>query len=1116
MTLSAATLFAEGNTFFREGKFQEAVDRYRAALEREPLFAEAHFNLGCALDRGGDPASALPHFMQAVSLRRDWGEARFNLGCTLARLGKVQEALPQLQAAAAISPANPGIRNNLGLTLSLLGRNEEAEAAFLEALRLDPRYAQAHNNLSVLYERFGRTSEAITAAEGALRLNPAFPEALNSLANALKAQGRAQDALPLYREALRINPQFLKAHSSLLFALNYPAGIPGEAILAEHRAFGDACTRPFQPHSNDPDPQRKIRLGYLSADFRDHAVARFIEPVLKNHDRSAFQLFCYANVCAPDRHTEYLSRLSEHWRDISHLSDTETERLIRDDGIDILVDLSGHTAGNRLPLFGRKPAPVQVTWIGYPQTTGLSAIDYRITDEICDPIGLTDRLHTERLLRLPGAFTCFEPVPDAPEVGPLPALKTGTVTFGSFNNPAKITPETVALWCTVLRAIPTSRIVVKGYSLADAGTRRRLVELFACEGISSSRLILMGNTPTYAEHLALYRTVDIALDSYPYNGTTTTCEALWMGVPVVSLCGGEHRSRVGATLLSAVGLPFLVAGSAEEFRDAAVSLGGNLEQLGELRASLREMMAASPLLDAPTFARKVEKAFRGIWEEWCGRGKVMQTTPAPLPPRDLVTAGEGYLAQGLLDEALRSFLVALEDPLTGSRALPWLEKTFNAVREEELAEELDRCAAAVGGERTPPNRCTIASDTLLRIARALLQRGLITSADLLCRHLLERDGESAPLHRAVGDVARELGEDGYAARHYGKAVELGDGSTGTAIALLKAREAERCKGGRSAQNGFLLIKAWGYGFWSDVSHLLGALLLAEITGRTPVVHWGGNSLFSDVPAGNAFETFFAPLSPVSLHDLSRSARSFFPGKWHAGNLAQEGVNVWSGAGSRLSALHALGRREEVVVSDFHFSVNDLVPWIPPGHRLYGNDPDSLCRDLFQRYLTVRPEIAAEVEDFHRRRMAGLTLLAVHARGGDKGGEDPNLERLNALYPPYIDRFLASHPEARLFLITDDDTLLARFSGRYGERIIHGDAVRTANGQGVHYQHGTSRYRLGKEVLVDVLLALRCDAFIGNGLSNVSCAVAQLKDWQGRSTLLGARLDRLRAFTMYGS
>ena len=1099
---SAEELFQAGNALFGAGDLVGAAARYRRALEAEPSFAAASFNLGCTLDALSGPAVALPHFEQAAALRPDWCQARGNLGLALARMGRMAQAAVELEAACSLDPGDPGIRNNLGLALSALGLGQEARASFQEAIRLNPRYPEAHSNLSILFERFGHGSEAITCCLEALRLNPDYPEAHQNLANALKSQGRHQEAIAHYREALRLNPGYSEAQSSLLFSLCYQAGVAEELVFAEHAAFGAAHRSTPKPHDNDPTPDRVLRIGYLSADFREHAVARFIEPVLRHHDRSRFRVFCYSNVSVPDQRSGSIAELAESFVNIAGVPDAAVEEIVRRDRIDILVDLSGHTAGNRLLLFAAKPAPVQVTWLGYPNSTGLQAIDYRITDAVCDPPGLTERFHTEELIRLPANFSCFSPPEEAPQVGELPLLGSGVVTFGSFNNPAKITPETVALWAGVLHAVARSRMLIKGYSLACLESRERLLAAFARHGITAGRLELLGNTPSYREHLALYGRVDIALDSFPYNGTTTSCEALWMGVPVVTLAGATHRSRVGASLLSSIGLSELAAGDARQFVEIAAALAHDTGRLQGLRGSLRRTMAASPLTDGAGFTRGLESALRDIWGRWCRRN------PGLAPDQEAL--GSGFLRQGRLDEALGGFLAALRG---GARsALGGIQATLN----RQMAADLARTLAAEHPLAAPaPEPESIRAETLEDAAELLLAAGLVTPAELICRYLADRGDRSPGVHRTLGEIALCIGQPAMASREFQVAIGMGEPSRAARIGVVKAQESARLHAGAGAGERFLLIKAWGYGFWSDVNHLLGQLLLAEITGRTPVVHWGGNSLFSDDSGSNAFDSFFEPINGYTVQDLAAGRRSFYPPKWNAGNLAQASINQAEGPWSRCSSLYALERGEEVVVSDFHHAVNDLAPWIPAAHPLHGMGTDELCLYLFRRYLKVRPSIAAKAEAFFRQKMAGGAQLALHVRGGDKGGEDPGLSRLNALYHPAIERYLLQAPHAGLFLMTDDAQILSDYLGRYPDRVIHTGASRTRTAHGVHYQQHASRYLLAEEVIVDTLLALRCEAFIGNGLSNVSLAVAQMKGWApGTCRLFGARLDRLRQLTLY--
>jgi predicted O-linked N-acetylglucosamine transferase (SPINDLY family) len=346
-------------------------------------------------------------------------------------------------------------------------------------------------------------------------------------------------------------------------------------------------------------------------------VAYFVEPLLKGHDRQAVEVFCYAEVKRPDTVTGDLQRLADHWLVTVGLSDEELAERIRTAGIDILIDLAGHTGNNRLRVFARKPAPVQVTWLGYPNTTGLEAIDYRLVDEVTDPVGEADAWASEALVRLEGGFLCFGALKDTPEPTVSPCLKTGTVTFGSFNNPAKVSAATFDAWAMLLSRLPQARLLVKGRPFADAVARTLFLARLDERGVAAERVELVAWLPDAAAHLALYHQVDIALDPFPYNGTTTTCEALWMGVPVVTLRGDRHAGRVGASLLSQIGQPDFIANSAHDYVEIGIALAGNPRRLDELRRSLRPRIASSPLCYGPIFARKMEAAFRMIWQRWC-------------------------------------------------------------------------------------------------------------------------------------------------------------------------------------------------------------------------------------------------------------------------------------------------------------------------------------------------------------------------------------------------------------------------------------------------------------------------------------------------------------------
>jgi predicted O-linked N-acetylglucosamine transferase (SPINDLY family) len=367
---------------------------------------------------------------------------------------------------------------------------------------------------------------------------------------------------------------------------------------------------------NQPDPERRLKIGYVSPDFRTHSVAYFFEGLLRWHDNKVVETFCYALTPHKDETTERLQQQASVWRDVSTLDDAALVKQARADGIDILVDLAGHTARNRLTVFAARAAPVQMTYLGYPSTTGLSRMDYRLTDERADPPG-EEAFHSERLVRLPGCFLCYQPPLRSPSVAGAPMVHNGYITFGSFNNLAKINANVVALWSEILQAVPGSRLLIKNPSLTDGVTAERYRAMFDTHGISSDRTELLGLVPDPQAHLDTYRRIDIALDTFPYNGTTTTCEALYMGVPVITLAGQAHAGRVGLSILGNLGLDELIARSPDDYVSCAASLATNQERICDLRNTLRERLLTSAICDADSFARKVEQAFRQIWHDWC-------------------------------------------------------------------------------------------------------------------------------------------------------------------------------------------------------------------------------------------------------------------------------------------------------------------------------------------------------------------------------------------------------------------------------------------------------------------------------------------------------------------
>ena len=421
-----------------------------------------------------------------------------------------------------------------------------------------------------------------------------------------------------FRQALELRPDYSGAHSNLLFTLSYVDGISQEQIYRLHREYhrrhAAALSRLQLPHANERDPDRRLKVGYISPDFRAHACAFFLAPLFAHHDRTRVEVYAYAEVAHPDAVTARLRGLVPHWRSTVGLSDEQVAALIRADGIDVLVDLAGHTANSRLLALARKPAPVQLTYLGYPATTGLETMDYRLTDGRAEPAGLSERYYTEKLVRLPHSLWCYQPFADMPEVTELPALGRGYLTFGSFNNFAKIGPRVVALWAEVLRAVPTSRLVM--VTVPAGETQAELRQRFADHGIEPDRLELHDRLGREA-YLRLFGEVDVALDPFPCNGGTTTCDALWMGLPVVALVGTTFLSRASYSVLAAAGLEFLAAPTPADYVALCVRLEAEREALAGLRAGLRAQLSASPLLDAPGFAHDVETVYRRLWQDWC-------------------------------------------------------------------------------------------------------------------------------------------------------------------------------------------------------------------------------------------------------------------------------------------------------------------------------------------------------------------------------------------------------------------------------------------------------------------------------------------------------------------
>jgi predicted O-linked N-acetylglucosamine transferase (SPINDLY family) len=590
---------------------------YREALRLKPEYPQVHNNLGLLLGELGRIEEAIASYQQAVLHDPRGASARVNLGSALAQQGRLTEAAAVFRSTLEDHPHLAEAHLGLGNLLLRQDRADEAIAAYHQALVAKPGFPEAENNLGVALSGKKQLDEAIAAHRRALDLNSQYSDAANNLGNALKDTGDIEGALEAYRRALAIDPNQPDVHSNLIYALHLQPADRGQAILDEQQRWNQLFCPPRrlarQPHPNDPSPHRRLRIGYVSPDFRHHAVAFFFTPLLEAHDRERFEIFCYSDAEHADSVTERLRKSADAWRDVRYLSELQLADLIRGEGIDILVDLAMHTADNRLPAFARRPAPVQVAWLAYPGSTGMETMDYRFTDERIDPRDDQEEQWGETLIRLPDCWCCYDPIAEFPPVSPLPAARNGYVTFGALNQFAKASEDLLGNWAALLQRVPESRLLM---SCPDGTARERTLRIFAVHSIAPERLQLVAHSP-WPDYVRLLEGIDIGLDTYPCNGMTTTCHTLWMGVPVVT-CSGAHRvSRAGISLLQTIGLDEWIASSAEEYISLAAKWAGDFQALAELRATLRARMQASPLMNAPQFARNIEASYRRMWKRWC-------------------------------------------------------------------------------------------------------------------------------------------------------------------------------------------------------------------------------------------------------------------------------------------------------------------------------------------------------------------------------------------------------------------------------------------------------------------------------------------------------------------
>jgi predicted O-linked N-acetylglucosamine transferase (SPINDLY family) len=590
-----AALLDHGNRLLRQGKVEQAIVAYRTVIRAKPDYAIGISNLGSAL--------------------KD--------------LGRLEEAYQCFRRAIELEPDRFLYHYNLAAVLHQLLRLDEAEAAYRHAIEMRPDFALSHCGLGSTLKDLRRLDEAIACYRHALELQPDLERAHVDLGNALKDAGNLDDSIAHFEQALKLEPNDALCHSNLAYTVQFHPAYDGPAILQANRRWDEAHSAKVQrfagPWPNQRDPERRLKIGYVGSDFREHCQSLFTIPLLTHHDHAAFEVYCYARVEHSDQFTWRTRKLVDRWRPTHGLTDAQVAAQVWADGVDILVDLTMHMGRGRPLLFARKPAPIQVAWLAYPGTTGLSAMDWRLTDPYLDPPGEHDAWYAEKSYRLADTFWCYDALVEDQTLRPPPAIASGHVTFGCLNNFCKVTTSTIELWARVMAAVPNSRLVV----LSQPGEHRQtLQDRFAQLSIAPERISFSEVKPRL-EYLQNYHEIDICLDTFPYNGHTTSLDSYWMGVPVVTLVGQTAASRAGWSQLNNLKLTELAANSPDEFVRIASALAADVDRLGKLRATLRGRLQQSPLMDAPRFARNMETAFRDIWRQWCESDVASATNPPP-------------------------------------------------------------------------------------------------------------------------------------------------------------------------------------------------------------------------------------------------------------------------------------------------------------------------------------------------------------------------------------------------------------------------------------------------------------------------------------------------------
>jgi predicted O-linked N-acetylglucosamine transferase (SPINDLY family) len=601
-----------GDAWRELGRWNKAIDAYKQALAIDPRIAEAHNSLGTALEKSGRTDEAIASYRQALAVKQDYPSALNNLSAAMWKQGGRDQALSGWKRAIELRADFAGAHNNLGNALNDLGRRPEAIAHLRQAVAIEPDHAEFHANLGLALKDNGQLDEAVAALTRAVELNPNHAEAFSALAGALAEQCKLDDAITAGRKAAQLQPKISRMYVNLLFAMFHHPDYDAPKLLSEIKKWasriGPTSKSPQKSSAGDPTPHRRLRIGYLSPYFRRCADAHFIAPLLSHHDRTQFEIFAYTRTPLNDPVSDLMRRHCDHWHDLNGLPDQAAADLIREHRLDILTIIC-EPAGNSWPIAAQKPAPVQITWLAFAScTTGLKALDYRLSDPYLDPTESDERSYTERTLRLPHTAWCYDPLLDPVPVAPPPALFVGHVTFGCFHRFSKMNPHALATWARVLHNVPNSRLLM----LARPGSHRQTaLDHFARAAVSPDRIEFVEPLPP-VQFMQLHHRIDVMLDAFPYSGHTTALDSIWMGVPLVAMRGRTAVGRAAASILQNLGFPQWIAANPDEYVIIATDLAGDLPRLNQLRNDLRQKLESSPLMASAAFARHVEQAYRDI------------------------------------------------------------------------------------------------------------------------------------------------------------------------------------------------------------------------------------------------------------------------------------------------------------------------------------------------------------------------------------------------------------------------------------------------------------------------------------------------------------------------